>query len=83
MYKPIWKWNINVFHIWIFVICNPEKIYARNKFYPTSFNTHTILNIIPQLIEDLYILHKFDIIHRDKKATNIMVKINSPMKTIK
>ena len=53
------------------------------KFYPTSFNTHTILNIIPQLIEDIYILHKFDIIHRDKKATNIMVKINSPMKTIK
>ena len=60
-----------------------KKYMQEIKFYPTSFNTHTILNIIPQLIEDIYILHKFDIIHRDKKATNIMVKINSPMKTIK
>ena len=50
------------------------------KFYPSSFNTQTILNIISQLIDGIYILHKFGIIHRDIKTTNIMVEINSPMK---
>ena len=59
---------------------NLKKYMQEVKFYPSSFNTQTILNIISQLIEGIYILHKFGIIHRDIKTTNIMVEINSPMK---
>jgi serine/threonine protein kinase len=33
-----------------------------------------------QLIEGIHILHKFGIIHRDIKTTNIMIEINSPIK---
>jgi serine/threonine protein kinase len=32
------------------------------------------------MIEGMHILHKFGIIHRDIKTTNIMVEINSPVK---
>ena len=59
---------------------NLKKYMQEVKFYPSSFNTQTILNIISQLIDGIYILHKFGIIHRDIKTTNIMVEINSPMK---
>ena len=45
---------------------NLKKYMQEVKFYPSSFNTQTILNIISQLIEGIYILHKFGIIHRDK-----------------
>ena len=50
------------------------------KFYPDCFNIQTILSLISQLIKGIYILHKFGIIHRDMKTTNIMVEINSPIK---
>ena len=59
---------------------NLKKYMQELKFYTTILNTQTILSITSQLINGLYILHKFGIIHRDIKTTNIMVEINSPMK---
>ena len=59
---------------------NLKKYMQEIKFYPDCFNTQTILNIISQLIDGIYILHKFGIIHRDIKTTNIMIEINSPIK---
>ena len=50
------------------------------KYYPTILNNQIILSITSQIINGIYILHKFGIIHRDIKTTNIMVEINSPMK---
>ena len=59
---------------------NLKKYMQELKFYPTCFNTQTILNLTSQLIDGIYILHKFGIIHRDIKITNIMIEINSPIK---
>ena len=59
---------------------NLKKYMQELKFYPTILNSQTILNITSQLINGIYILHKFGIIHRDIKTTNIMVEVNSPMK---
>ena len=59
---------------------NLKKYMQELKFYPTNFNTQTILSLIFQLIDGIYILHKFGIIHRDIKTTNLMVEINSPAK---
>ena len=43
------------------------------KFYPDCFNIQTILSLISQLIKEIYILHKFGILHRDIKTKNIIV----------
>ena len=59
---------------------NLKKYMQEIKFYPNSFNLQTILSLISQLIDGIYILHKFGIIHRDIKTTNIMIEINSPIK---
>ena len=59
---------------------NLKKYMQEIKFYPDCFNIQTILSLISQLIKGIYILHKFGIIHRDIKTTNIMVEINSPIK---
>jgi serine/threonine protein kinase len=47
---------------------------------PSDYNNETVLNLIKQIIEGAYVLHKYGIIHRDIKTTNIMVQINSPIK---
>ena len=50
------------------------------KFCPSSYNIDTILKLSMQLIEGVHVLHKFGIIHRDIKTTNLMVEINSAIK---
>ena len=50
------------------------------KYDPTSYNLDNILKISIQMIEGLYIFHKYGIIHRDIKTTNVMILINSPVK---
>ena len=59
---------------------NLKKYMQELKYYPTILNNQIILSITSQIINGIYILHKFGIIHRDIKTTNIMVEINSPMK---
>ena len=59
---------------------NLKKYIQELKFYPACFNLQTVLSLTSQLIDGIYILHKFGIIHRDIKTTNIMIEINSPMK---
>ena len=59
---------------------NLKKYIQDLMLFPKNYNVDIVLKLSLQLIEGMNILHKFGIIHRDIKTTNIMVKINSPMK---
>ncbi len=59
---------------------NLKKYIQDIKFLPSEDNIDTIIKLSTQLIEGAYILHKFGIIHRDIKTTNLMVQINSHLK---
>ena len=59
---------------------NLKKYILDLKYFPSSYNIDTILKLSLQLIEGMYIIHKYGIIHRDIKTTNLMIQINSPLK---
>ena len=59
---------------------NLKKYIQDLKLFPQNYNVDAVLKLSLQLIEGMNTLHKFGIIHRDIKTTNIMVKTNSPLK---
>ena len=59
---------------------NLKKYIQDLKLFPKNYNVDIVLKLSLQLIEGMNILHKFGIIHRDIKTTNIMVKMNAPIK---
>lgn len=70
-----------LFFVFEYLPCGNLKKYLQDlKFFPSDYNIDTILKITKQLLEGAYFLHKYGIIHRDIKTTNIMVQINSPLK---
>ena len=70
-----------IFFVFEYLPCGNLKKYLQDlKFFPADYNIDTILKLTKQLIEGAYFLHKYGIIHRDIKTTNIMVQINSPIK---
>ena len=77
----IFENDSQIFFIYEYLSCGNLKKYIQElKFCPSSYNIDTILKLTLQLIEGIHILHKFGIIHRDIKTTNLMVEINSPIK---
>lgn len=77
----IYENESQIFFIYEYLPCGNLKKYIQElKFCPSSYNIDTILKLALQLIEGIHILHKFGIIHRDIKTTNLMVEINSPIK---
>ena len=79
--NDIYENESQIFFIYEYLSCGNLKKYMQElKFSPSSYNSDTILKLALQLIEGLHILHKFGIIHRDIKTTNIMIEINSPIK---
>ena len=79
--NDIYENESQIFFIYEYLSCGNLKKYMQElKFSPSSYNSDTILKLASQLIEGLHILHKFGIIHRDIKTTNIMIEINSPIK---
>ena len=77
----IYENESQIFFIYEYLSCGNLKKYIQElKFCPSSYNIDTILKLAQQLIEGIHILHKFGIIHRDIKTTNLMVEINSPIK---
>ena len=79
--NDIYENESQIFFIYEYLSCGNLKKYMQElKFSPSSYNTDTILKLSMQLIEGLHILHKFGIVHRDIKTTNIMIEINSPIK---
>lgn len=70
-----------LFFVYEYLPCGNLKKYLQDlKFFPSDYNIDTVLKITKQLLEGAYFLHKYGIIHRDIKTTNIMVQINSPFK---
>jgi tRNA A-37 threonylcarbamoyl transferase component Bud32 len=70
-----------LFFIYEYLPCGNLKKYLQDlKFFPSDYNIDTVLKITKQLLEGAFFLHKYGIIHRDIKTTNIMVQINSPFK---
>ena len=70
-----------IFFVFEYLPCGNLKKYLQDlKFFPADYNIDTVLKLTKQLIEGAYFLHKYGIIHRDIKTTNIMVQINSPIK---
>ena len=70
-----------LFLVYEYLPCGNLKKYLQDlKFFPSDYNIDTVLKLTKQLLEGAYFLHKFGIIHRDIKTTNIMVQINSPIK---
>ena len=70
-----------LFFVYEYLPCGNLKKYLQDlKFFPSDYNIDTVLKITKQLLEGVFFLHKYGIIHRDIKTTNIMVQINSPFK---
>ena len=77
----IFENDSQIFYVYEYLSFGNLKKYIQDlKFYPSSYNIDMVLKLALQLIEGIHILHKFGIIHRDIKTTNIMVEINSPIK---
>ena len=70
-----------IFYVFEYLPFGNLKKYLQDlKFFPSDYNAHTVLKLSKQIIEGVYFLHKYGIIHRDIKTTNIMVQIHSPIK---
>ena len=70
-----------IFFIFEYLPSGSLKKYLQDlRFFPKDYNVDTILKMIHQLIEGIYVLHKYGIIHRDIKTSNVMVHINSPIR---
>ena len=54
-----------------------RKICKELKLFPQYYTINTILKFSMQMIEGVKILHKFGVIHRDIKTTNMVVDITS------
>ena len=53
-----------------------RKLCKEIKLFPQYYTINTILKFSMQMIEGMKILHKFGLIHRDIKTTNMVVDIN-------
>ena len=54
-----------------------RKICKELKLFPQYYTINTILKFSMQMIEGVRILHKYGVIHRDIKTTNMVVDITS------
>ena len=71
----------DIFYVTEYLPCGNLKNYLEElKAISSDYNINTVYKIVTQLIEGAYTLHKYGIIHRDIKTTNIMIKNNSQKK---
>ena len=54
-----------------------RKISKELKLFPQYYTLNTILKLSMQMIEGIKVLHKYGIIHRDIKTTNMVIDIPS------
>ena len=74
----LYEYEFQIFFVYEYIASGDlRKISKELKLFPQYYTINTILKLSMQMIEGMKILHKFGVIHRDIKTTNMMVDIES------
>ena len=73
----LYEYECQIFFVYEFIPSGDlRKISKELKLFPQYYTINTILKLSMQMIEGLKVLHKYGVIHRDIKTTNMMVDID-------
>ena len=74
----LYEYESQIFFVYEFVASGDlRKIAKELKMFPQFYTITTILKLSIQMIEGMKVLHKYGVIHRDIKTTNMVVDIQS------
>ena len=74
----LYEYECQIFFVYEFIASGDlRKISKELKLFPQYYTLNTILKLSMQMIEGIKILHKYGIIHRDIKTTNMVIDIES------
>jgi serine/threonine protein kinase len=74
----LYEYESQIFFVYEYVSGGDlRKICKELKLFPQYYTINTILKISMQMIEGLKVLHKYGVIHRDIKTTNVVAEIPS------
>ena len=71
-----YEYECQIFFVYEFIASGDlRKISKELKLYPQYYTIDTVLKLSMQMIEGVKILHKYGVIHRDIKTTNMVIDI--------
>ena len=74
----LYEYECQIFFVYEFIESGDlRKITKELKLFPQYYTINTILKLSMQMIEGTKILHKYGVIHRDIKTTNMVIDIKS------
>jgi len=74
----LYEYESQIFFVYEYVSGGDlRKICKELKLFPQYYTINTILKFSMQMIEGVRVLHKYGVIHRDIKTTNMVVDITS------
>ena len=74
----LYEYECQIFFVYEFIESGDlRKISKELKLFPQYYTINTILKLSMQMIEGTKILHKYGVIHRDIKTTNMVIDIKS------
>ena len=74
----LYEYECQIFFVYEFIASGDlRKISKELKLFPQYYTLNTILKLSMQMIEGIKVLHKYGIIHRDIKTTNMVIDIES------
>ena len=74
----LYEYESQIFFVYEFIASGDlRKISKELKMFPQFYTITTILKLSIQMIEGMKVLHKYGVIHRDIKTTNMVVDIQS------
>ena len=75
----LYEYESQIFFVYEYVAGGDlRKICKELKLFPQYYTINTILKFSMQMIEGMRVLHKYGVIHRDIKTTNMVVDISPP-----
>ena len=75
----LYEYECQIFFVYEFIPSGDlRKISKELKLFPQYYTINNILKLSIQIIEGMKILHKYGVIHRDIKTTNMVIDIKSP-----
>ena len=73
----LFEYESQIFFVYEYVAGGDlRKVCKELKLFPQYYTINTILKFSMQMIEGMRVLHKYGVIHRDIKTTNMVVDIN-------